>query len=80
MSDRIECRTDFRAIFEAAFRAGALSPLEPWMYMYSFGRQHYFKHSVTRRYQVWVGTVDPPAEPLPSVSASGSTDTTEDAR
>ena len=57
MPDRIECRPDFRAIFEAAFRAGALSPLEPWMYMYSFGRQHYFKHSVTRRYQVWVGTV-----------------------
>ena len=67
MPDRIECRSDVEAVFEAAWRAGAFLPVEPWMYMYSIGRHHYFKHRTTRRYRVWVGEV--PAAPTPSPAA-----------
>jgi hypothetical protein len=60
----MKCRSDVEAIFEAAWRAGAFLPMEPWMYMYSIGRHHYFKHRMTRTYRVWVGDV--PAPPAPS--------------
>jgi|RhiMetdeSRZDD1v2_1073273.scaffolds.fasta_scaffold28751_5 hypothetical protein len=60
----IVCRADAQALFEAAARAGALSLADPWMYMYSVGPAHYFKHQVTRRYRIWRG------EP-PRVAAAG---------
>jgi hypothetical protein len=50
MADRMECRRDVEAVLEAAWRAGAFLPMEPWMYMYSIGRHHYFKQRITRRY------------------------------
>ena len=50
----MESRRDFRALFEAAWRAGALSSAEPWMYMYSVGPWHYFKHGDTREYRIWL--------------------------
>jgi hypothetical protein len=50
MAERMKCRSDVDAIFEAAWRAGAFLPMEPWMYMYSIGRHHYFKQRITRRY------------------------------
>lgn len=53
MSDEMVFRADYDRLFEAAWRAGILSPDEPWMYMYSLGPRHYFKHHVTRRYRVW---------------------------
>jgi hypothetical protein len=66
MPDRIECRRDVEAVFEAAWRVGAFLPVEPWMYMYSIGRHHYFKHRITRGYRVWVGDVPVPPGPSPA--------------
>ena len=76
MTERMKCRSDVDAVFEAAWRAGAFLPMEPWMYMYSIGRHHYFKHRITRGYRVWVGDVPVPpapslATPLESWAASG---------
>ena len=65
MAARIECRSDVEAVFEAAWRAGVFLPVDPWMYMYSIGRRHYFKHRITRRYRVWVGEVPSPPAPSP---------------
>jgi hypothetical protein len=64
MTERMECRSDVEAVIEAAWRAGAFLPVEPWRYLYSIGRHHYFQHRTTRRYRVWVGEV--PCLPAPS--------------
>ena len=48
------CRRDFRALFEAAWRAGAIRPAEPWRYLYSVGPWHYFTHAETREYRIWL--------------------------
>jgi hypothetical protein len=51
--EEIHVRTDVSAVFERAAAAGVISLDEPWMYMYSIGPAHYFKHVITRRYRVW---------------------------
>jgi hypothetical protein len=68
VAERMECRSDVDAVLEAAWRAGAFLPVEPWRYLYSIGRHHYFQHRTTRRYRVWVGEV--PRSPAPSPAAS----------
>jgi hypothetical protein len=35
VTERMKCRSDVEAIFDAAWRAGAFLPMEPWMYMVS---------------------------------------------
>jgi hypothetical protein len=75
MAERMECRKDVEAVLEAAWRAGAVMPVEPWRYLYSIGRHHYFQHRTTRRHRVWVGEVprtsaSSPATPLESRAAS----------
>jgi hypothetical protein len=66
MPDRMECRSDVETIVEAAWRAGAFLPVEPWRYLYSIGRHHYFQHRTTRRYRVWVGEVPRSPAPVPA--------------
>jgi hypothetical protein len=66
--DRMECRSDVEAVFEAAWRAGAFLPAKPWRYLHSIGRHHYFQHRITRRYRVWVGEVPRAPAPVPVAS------------
>jgi hypothetical protein len=68
MAERMECRRDVDAILEAAWRAGAFLPVEPWRYLYSIGRHHYFQHRTTRRHRVWVGEVPPSPALSPAAS------------
>ena len=74
VAERMECRVDVEAVFEAAWRAGAFLPVEPWRYLYSIGRHHYFQHRTTRRHRVWVGEV--PRAPAPSPASALESRTT----